>query len=184
MNKAINQQVQIDELNRKLDLVLDYLNTRQQKSAVTEDLLADLSLIGKDMYDTSVTELENRLVEIDPDHLRELMIKLLKNIPTFVRMIDTIESLTDLVKDAGPMINEMIIDLTKKLHEFEQKGYFTVLRRTGIAIDNAVKVLNSMETETIPEYSFWKLLKEIRSPEMRRVMTFMVIFMKNFAKKG
>jgi uncharacterized protein YjgD (DUF1641 family) len=174
------------------------------------------------MYDTAVTELENRLVDIDPDQIRELMLKLLRNVPTFIRIIDTIESLTDLAKDAGPMVNEMIIDFTKKLHEFEQKGYFGFIRETGKVIDNivvnfstkdisqladnivtilqtiknmtqpevlrginnAVKVFNSMEIEKVPEYSFWRLLKEMRSPEMKRGMAFMVIFMKNLAKAG
>ena len=183
MSKATGQQVQIDELNSKLDRVLDYLHIQQQKTAATDDLISDLSRIGKDMYDSSVSELENRLVEINPDQLRELAIKLLKNIPTFVRMIDTIESVTDLAKDAGPMINEMIIDFTRKLHEFDQKGYFTMLQRTGKAIDHAVVVLNSMDRENVPEYSFWKLLKELRSPEIRRTMTFMLLFMKNLAKE-
>jgi uncharacterized protein YjgD (DUF1641 family) len=218
----MDQQIQIEEINRKLDTVLEYLHVWKQKSAVVDDLVSDLSIIGKDMYDTTVTELENHLVEIDPEQLRELVLKLVKNIPTFIRMIDTIESLTDLAKDAGPMVNEMVIDFSKKLHELEQKGYFGFLRETGKVIDNivvnfstddisqlaenivtilltvknltqpevlrglnnAVKVFNSMEMEKIPEYSFWQLLKEMRSHEMKRGMAFMVTFMKNLAKTG
>jgi hypothetical protein len=88
MQKVIDQQEQIDKINRKPDTVLEYLQLQKQKSTVVDDLASDLSLIGKDMYYTTVTELENRLVEIDPDHLRELVIRLLKNIPAFIRMID------------------------------------------------------------------------------------------------
>jgi uncharacterized protein YjgD (DUF1641 family) len=222
MNKLTDQQSQIEEVNRKLDVVLEYLQIQKQKSAMVDDLVSDLSLIGKDIYDTTVKELENRLVEIDPDQLRELLLKLVKNVPAFIRMIDMIESLTDLAKDAGPMVNEMVIDFTKKLHEFEQKGYFEFLRESGRIIDNivinfstddirqladnivtilqtlknltqpevlrginnAVKVFNSMEMEKIPEYSYWRLLREMRSHEMKRGMAFMVIFMKNLAKAG
>jgi uncharacterized protein YjgD (DUF1641 family) len=222
MNKLTDQQSQIEEISSKLDTVLEYLQIQKRKSAVVDDLVSDLSLIGKDMYDTTVTELENRLVEIDPDQLRELILKLVKNIPTFIRMIDTIESLTDLAKDASPMVNEMVIDFTKKLHEFEQKGYFEFLRESARIIDNivvnfstddigqladnivtilqtiknltqpevlrginnAVKVFNSMEMEKIPEYSYWRLLREMGSSEMKRGMAFMVIFMKNLAKAG
>ena len=39
-------------------------------------------------------------------------------------MLDTLGSAMDLMRDVGPIANEVIIDATKKLHEFEQKGYF------------------------------------------------------------
>jgi uncharacterized protein YjgD (DUF1641 family) len=184
MSRITDQQLEISELNKKLDLVLDHLQIQQQKAAVIDDLIADLSLIGKDMYDTAVTKLEDHLVEIDPDQLRELTIKLLKNIPVFIRMIDTIESVTDLVKDAGPMVNEMIIDFTRKLHELEQKGYFGILLQAGKAMDNVVTTLNSLKADSFPKFSFWKLIKELRSPEMRRALTFLIIIMKNLGKTG
>ena len=220
MNEYNQLQVQIDEINQKLDRVLEYMHEQKLKASVMEDLTADLSIIGKDIYDTAVTELENYSVELNPDVLKLFVIKILKNIPTFVNIINTIESLTDLAKDAGPMVNEMIIDLTKKLHELETKGYFEFIKESGRVIDNiitnfskedishlaenivtilltaknltqpevlkginnAVKVFNSMDMEEIPEYSFWKLLKELRSPEMKKGMAFTVIFMKNLAK--
>jgi uncharacterized protein YjgD (DUF1641 family) len=36
-----------------------------------------------------------------------------------------------------------------------------------------------MEIENVPEYSLWKLMKEINKPEMRRALGFMVVFIKN-----
>jgi len=187
---------------------------------MVDDLVADLSIVGKDMYDTAVAGLENYSVELDPDQLKLLTVKLLKNIPTFIRLVDTMESITDLAKDAGPMVNEMIIDFTKKLHELESRGYFSFFKETGKVVDNvithfsagdisdlaenivtilltvknitqpevlkginnAVKVFNSMEFEKIPEYSVWKLIKEMRSSEMKQGIAFMIIFMKNLAK--
>lgn len=220
MNEYNQLQVQIDEINHKLDRVLDYMHEQKLKASAVEDLTADLSIIGKDMYDTAITELENYSVELNPDVLKLFVIKILKNIPTFTSMLNTIESLTDLAKDAGPMVNEMIIDFTKKLHELETKGYFEFIKESGRVIDNivtnfskedvnhladnivtilltvknltqpevlkginnAVKVFNSMDIEKIPDYSFWRLIKELRSPEMKKGMTFTVMFMKNLAK--
>ncbi|MBN2481569.1 MAG: hypothetical protein JXB19_07510 [Bacteroidales bacterium] len=184
MNENGQLQGQIDEINRKLDTLLDYMHEQKLKRSSMEDLTSDLSIIGKDMYDTAVAELENYSVELDPDILKLFMIKLLKNIPAFTSMVNMIESLSDLAKDAGPMVNEMIIDLTKKLHEFETKGYFEFFRESGNVIDNIVKVFNSMNIDEMPDYSYWKLLKEFRSPEMRKGMTFMVMFMKNLAQYG
>lgn len=220
MNDISQIQTQINDINQKLDMLLGYMHEQKLKTTMVDDLVADLSIVGKDMYDTAVASLDNYSVELDPEQLKLLTVKLLKNIPTFIRIVDTMESLTDLARDAGPMVNEMIIDFTKKLHEFESRGYFSFIKETGRVIDNvithftpedvghlaenivtilstirnftqpevlkginnAVKVFNSLEMEKIPDYSFWQLVKEMRSPEMRRGIAFMIIFMKNIAK--
>ena len=62
-----NIQTQIDELNGKVDLILEYVNQQRLKSESVDDLISDVSIIGKDMYDSAVTELEERSIEIDPE---------------------------------------------------------------------------------------------------------------------
>jgi uncharacterized protein YjgD (DUF1641 family) len=220
MNDTITIQNQIDDINRKLDLLLNYMQEQKLRSTAVDDLVSDLSIVGKDMYDTAVMELENRQVQLDPEEMKVLMIKLVKNIPTFVQLVDMLESIMDLAKDATPMVNEMIIDFTKKLHEFEQKGYFEFIKESGRIIDkvvtsystedirnladnvvtilntiknltqpemlkainNALIVFNSMEMEKLPEYSIWRVMREMNSPEMKKGMAFMVTFMKNLSK--
>lgn len=220
MNETANLQQQINDINRKLDLLLDYMHDQRLKSSAVDDLVADLSIVGKDLYDTAVTELETRQVQIDPEEVKILVLKLIKNVPTFIQLMEMLESLTDLMKDATPIVNEVIIDFTKKLHEFEQKGYFEFMRESGRildnvitnfstedirllsdnvvtilhtvknltqpemlkAINNALIVFNSMEMEKLPEYSIWKVMREMNSPEMKKGMAFMVTFMKNLAK--
>jgi uncharacterized protein YjgD (DUF1641 family) len=220
MSDTVALQQQINDINRKLDLLLDYMHEQKLKSSAVDDLVSDLSIIGKDVYDTAVVELETRQVQMDPDEIKLLMIKLVKNVPTFIQMIDMLESMMDLAKDATPMVNEMIIDFTKKLHEFEQKGYFEFAREAGKVVDkvvthyspqdindlsdnvvtildtvknltqpdmlkainNALRVFNSMEMDKLPEYSIWRVMKEMNSPEMKKGMAFMVTFLKNLSK--
>ncbi len=138
MTDNMNMQAQIDAVNQKLDLLLADMHERQLRSSSANDLLSDLALIGKDMYDSTVSTLENHSVELDLDMLRLFMIKLLKNIPTLVKVVDTMESLADLARDVGPMINEMLIDVTKKLHEAEKKGYFSFVQESSRLIDQVV----------------------------------------------
>jgi len=220
MSDTVALQQQINDINRKLDLLLDYMHEQKMKSTAVDDLMSDLSIIGKDIYDTAVVELETRQVQMDPEEMKLLMIKLMKNIPTFLKLIDMMESAVDLAKDATPMVNEIIIDFTKKLHQFEQKGYFEFVKESGKVIDrivtsysaddirnlsdnvvtilntvknltqpemlkainNALLVFNSMEMEKLPEYSIWRVMKEMNSPEMKKGMAFMVMFMKNLTK--
>ncbi len=217
-----NIQEQINSLNHKMDLVLDSLNQQNRKAESVEDLLADLQIVGKDMYDTAVIELENQQVEMDIDQMKNLGIKLLQNIDNISVMLSLFESTVDLAKDVGPIVRESIIDFTGKLNEFEQKGYFEFFKETGQIIDNivtnfsrddvrlladnivmilntvknltqpevmqslqnALKVYSSMETNNVPEYSIFKLMRELNKPEMKKAMGFMVTFMKNMSNRA
>lgn len=217
--KALQQQV--TELNQKVDLLLEYVNEQRLKTNQLEDLVADLSIVGKDIYDTAVDELDKRQVELDPEELKSAGLRLLRNIGNMNKALETFESMADFMKDASPIVNELIIEFTHKMHEFDQKGYFEFFGEAGkifdniishyspddvrhladnvvtimetvksmtqpemmTAINNAIKVYGSVNTENIPEYSIWKMLKEIRKPEMKRAMGFMVTFMKNLSSE-
>jgi len=218
MADKTNQQ--IVELNQKVDLLLEYMNEQRLKSAAVDDLIADASIIGKDIYDSTVTALDNHEVNIEPDQLRELSVRLIQNVGNFNNMLDSLSSAMDLLKDVGPIANEVMIDATKKLNEFEQKGYFDFMREFGRIIDNvivhyspedarmladnivviletvknltqpemlqsvnnAVKVFASIEVKDIPEYSVWKLIREMNKPEMKKAIGFFMTFMKNLSK--
>lgn len=211
---------QIAELNQKVDTILEYVNQQRLKSQAIDDLVSDVSIIGKDAYDSTVKALDEHEVVLDPDQLRELGIRVAQNIGNFNTMLDTMSSMMDLLKDVGPIANEVIIDATRKLNEFEQKGYFEFMREFGAIIDNvvmhysvndvrsladnivgildtlknltqpemlksidtAVKVFGNMETEDVPEYSIFRVLREINTPEMKKAWGFLLTFLKNMTK--
>src|SRR5210317_2651509 len=135
---ADNTTQQIAELNQKVDTILEYVNQQRLKSQAIDDLVADVSIIGKDAYDSTVKALDEHEVVLDPDQLRELAIRAAQNVGNFNTLLDTLGSAMDLMKDVGPIANEVIIDTTKKLHEFEQKGYFEFMKEFGAIIDNIV----------------------------------------------
>ncbi len=217
-DKIMNER--LDKLENKIDLLLEYVNQQRLNTAVVEDLASDLGIIGKDFYDTAVEELDKRQVEIDPSELTDLMISLMRNIGNFRIVMNTFEMAIDLTKEIGPMANEAIIDFTKKLAVWEQKGYFAFVKDIGPiieniidgltpkdmrdladnvmlilntvkditqpnmlkSIDNAVRLYASIETENIPSYSVWRLIREMNSPEMKRAIGFGITFMKNMSK--
>ena len=196
-------QAQLDEINRKLDLVMECAMSQRLRSDAMEDLMADLSIVGKDAYNSSVALLEKHNVEVDPEELRILAVRLLKNIKNINTAIDAFESVFDLVRDAGdaaPLVKEMIIDFSKKMNGFEQKGYFDFIAALGKVIDKIItntsaedinllgdkivlglKTVKSMQ-QPVPSYSVFRLMREINSPEMKKVFGFLLTFMKNYSK--
>ena len=198
------------------------VNTEAQSPDTSrlEDLIGDLSIIGKDAYDSTVQELDNRQIVLEPSELTDLAVAFLRNIGNIKTVLETLEMAVDLGKEVGPIANEVIIDFTKQMNEYEQKGYFAFFREFGPILDNivkgfspedlkgladsivsilttvkemtqpevlgtmqnAIKAFNSMETESVPSYSVWKLMREMNSPEMKKALGYAITFMKNISK--
>ena len=163
-------QARMDALDAKMDLLLEYVKEQKQKSEMVEDLVADVSIIGKDVYDSTVEELNNRSIELEPAELTQLGIQFLRNIPNFIALMNTLESTLDLLKEAGPIVNEMIIDTSKKLGEFEQKGYFDFLRESGRIIDNIVTGFSPEDVRALADniVTILETVKRLTQPEMMK----------------
>ena len=220
--ETIDMQQQINAMNRKLEIVLEEIAIQKQKRQEVEDLVTDLSIIGKDMFRASVVELDHAGVELDNEALKSLFFKLLRNVGTLNDLLEMLESVTDLAKDAAPIVHQMGLQGINQMNELENKGYFEFARELFAIIDNivthfskedvrllaenivtiletiknltqpemldamnnAVSIYNKIETRDIKEYSLWKAFKEMRSPEMRKGIGFMITFLKNIAEEA
>jgi uncharacterized protein YjgD (DUF1641 family) len=52
------------------------------------------------------------------------------------------------------------------------------------SIDNAVKVFSNIQTENIPEYSIFRVIREINTPEMKKAWGFLLTFLKNMSSNN
>jgi uncharacterized protein YjgD (DUF1641 family) len=215
-------QKQIDEINLKLDAILECATAQKLRSERMDDLVNDVNIIAKDAFRSTVEELERQGVELNWDDLKFLSFKLMKNLGKFTYVLDSFESVYDLLQDMGPVAREVIIDLIRKMHSLEQRGYFEFFSEMMRAMDNivthysdedirlladnivaimdtlknitqpemlqamnnAVNVFQKLEMDDIPEYSVWKAMREMRSPEMKKGMGFMITFLKNLSNEN
>lgn len=165
-------QIQVTELNQKVDLLLEYVNEQRLKTNQLEDLLADVSVVGKDMYDTAVEDLDNRMVNLDPDELKNLILRVLRNVNNINNFLENFESINDFLKDASPLINETIIDFSKKLNEYDQKGYFEFFAEAGKIFDNIVTHYSPSDVRELSE-NIVTIMETVRSatqPEMMNAL--------------
>ena len=163
-------QTEIAQLNRKVDLLLEYLNQQRLKTNQLEDLIADISIVGKDMYDTAVEELDNRMVHLDLDEVKGLMLRILRNIDNMNKFLEMFESINDLIKDASPILNEVIIDFTKKLNELDQKGYFEFFAEAGTVIDNIIAHYKPEDVRELAD-NVVTIMETVRSATQPEMMT-------------
>lgn len=161
-------EARVDAMDRKLDAILTAVQQQRQSSVAVEDLVSDLSIIGKDVYDTAVEELDKRKVEIEPAELTTLGIAFLKNLRNFNQMMNTMESGMDLMADLSPILNEVIIDTTRKLGELDQKGYFEFMADSGKIIDNIITGFTKEDVKALADNIVLILttVKDMTQPKM------------------
>ncbi|MCK9421756.1 MAG: hypothetical protein M0Q38_04100 [Bacteroidales bacterium] len=138
-------QIQISELNRKLDLILE--NAEQQKRTREEfdDLVADLNIVAKDAFQQTVVMLDKSQVELDHGQVSALLIKLIQNLDTFHEMLDMLESARDFLKDLSPVLHQMGLDAVNKMNELDQKGYFEYAGAIQKFVDKFVQTFTAKD---------------------------------------
>lgn len=160
-------QLQIDEINRKLDLVLTEIEHQRRHRQEMEDLKEDLTRVGNDLFRTAIVELEGVQSDLETGDIVYLGKKLLRNVKNITRTIEQLESARDFLTDFSPILRELILDFMKTLDELDRKGYFQFLSevlKVGDRIvtsfsaedvknlgDNIVTILNTVKNLTQPD---------------------------------
>jgi uncharacterized protein YjgD (DUF1641 family) len=213
-------QTQIDDINRKLDIILEEVYAQKQTRESLYDLADDVSIVGKDIFKNTVNELDKAGVEIDSDAIAGIGIKLIRNIGNINELLETMESLQDFIKDASPIIHQVGLDAVHKMNELEEKGYFEFMREMGLlmdnivtyfskedvkalaenivfiletvknltqpdmlkAINNATTIYKNLDMEEVEEYSVFRAMRELRKPEIKKGIGFVITFLKRMAE--
>jgi uncharacterized protein YjgD (DUF1641 family) len=168
----IAMQDQINEINRKLDIVLEEVNRQRLKREEVEDLVSDVSIIGKDMFANSVEALDKAGVELDYDALSSLLIRFVRNIDTFNQMFEMLESANDLMKDLGPIVNQIGLDAIHQMTLLEQKGYFEFFKEAKGIMDNVVEHFGPQDVRLLADnvVTILETVKSMTQPDMLSAM--------------
>ncbi|HPD95327.1 MAG TPA: hypothetical protein PLA24_05475 [Tenuifilaceae bacterium] len=163
----INMQQQIDALSHKIDMVLEMLEKQQERNTVVDDLVEDLSIVGKDAFQTAVDELSIQNIKIDGDDVKYLIFKLIGNIKTFGELMDTLESVMDFMKDIGPVIHDAGISITKSLDKLERNGYFSYIKQLSLLVGDVKANITEADIENIRKNmpSIGNIIRNLTHPE-------------------
>ena len=167
-----NVQEQINEINRKLDLVLEEVVAQRETRQSIEDLAADLTIVGNDLFKTSVTELDNAGIDLDAEAVKQLVLKVLRNVNTMREMFEMLESLNDLIKDVSPVVQQMGLDAVHQMHELEVKVYFDFFREAMKIMDNVVTNFSVDEVRLLADniVPILETVKSLTQPEMLKAV--------------
>ncbi len=162
------------ELNRKLDLLTAQVQFLTEQAQIAErqrqeraELTGDLMRVGNEAFALAVEQFEEVQEYVDLADLLRLLKRLLRNGPTFEKLLDQLESMAGLVETVGPLSDEAFAKAVDVLQVAERKGYFA-FARGGMKIadnvvtsfteedvqklgDNVVLMLNTVKDMTQPE---------------------------------
>jgi uncharacterized protein YjgD (DUF1641 family) len=184
-----NMQEQINELNRKLDLILERIEEQHRNREEFDDLVSDLSIVAKDAFHQTVVTLDKAQVDLDHSGVPMLLIKLLQNIDTFYEMLEMLESAKDFMKDLSPILHQMGLDAVNKMNEFEQKGYFDIVKNLSqpdviAALSRTSKAIAETKMDdTLDNKSLFGILKQLNSPDVRKSMSYALRLLQAMTKE-
>ncbi|MBU3928170.1 MAG: DUF1641 domain-containing protein [Bacteroidetes bacterium] len=167
-----NIQEQINEINRKLDIVLEEIVAQRQTRQSLEDLTADLSIIGKDVFASTVTELDNASVEVDSEAVKLLALKLIRNVGTINELFEMLESGKDLLADVTPILHQIGLDGINYMNDVEKKGYFEFIRQFMRIIDNVVTHFSADDLQLLADnvVTILETVKSLTQPDMLKTI--------------
>jgi uncharacterized protein YjgD (DUF1641 family) len=166
--------IALEELTKKIDALTAQVAYLSEQAQLAErerqsrrELMRDLTPIANQAFHMTIEQLEEVQEYIDLGDLLRLFKRLLRNGRTMEKILDQVESLTDLLDTINPLANEALAKLVDSLNEAEQRGYFSFMQG-GLRImdnvitsfseedvhrlgDNIVLILNTVKDMTQPE---------------------------------
>ncbi len=163
-----NIEKRVDELNRKMDIILEEIELQKRQRREMEDLKDDLMRVAKDVYETAVEELDQVHDHVNTRDLLHFGKYMLRNVNTISSVVEQLESMKDFLKDASPLFRQYILDTMDKLDKIDRKGYFEFVKELSKVSD---KVITSFTKEDVTKLgdnivTILNTVKNLTQPEM------------------
>lgn len=165
-------QNQIDQINKKLDIILDEIELQKRHRREMEDLKDDLMRVGKDLYDTAVVELDQIHDHVNTRDILHFGKYMLRNVNTISKVVQQLESTKDFLNDASPLFREYIIDFMAKLDEFDRRGYFEFIKESQNVVDKVVTSFNKEDVKSLGDniVTILNTVKNLTQPDMLQAL--------------
>lgn len=174
-------QRQLEDISRKLEIVLEEIELQKRHRREMDDLKDDLMRVGKDLYQTAVVELEEVHDHISTGDMLYLGKKLLRNVNNITKMFEQVENAKDFIEDFGPVSRELFIDVMNKLDQFDRKGYFHFMKELSNAMDNIVTSFTIDDVKNLSDnvVTILNTIKSLTQPDMLQTINNAISVYKN-----
>jgi len=158
------------ELDRKIDFLVDEVVSLRRLRNSAEDLAADLSLVGKSAMRDAVDAFGT--ADLRPLEIINLLKTSLANARLFEAVIQQLQSATDFIQEAQPVLRDVVAKAVATNESLLQKGYFSAAS-AGLRVGDALIRSHSLEDWRQVETSVPQLigfLRELTKPEVLQAL--------------
>ena len=160
----------LSELDRKLDFIVDELVHLKRVRNSAEDLVADLTIVGKDAMKDAVEAIGSTALR--PEEILQLVKSVLINVRLLQTALQQLESAADFVQDASPIVRDLFHKAIAGCQVLDEKGYFTAAAAGMRVADALIKSHSQMDWKQV-EASVPHLvgfLRELTRPEVLQAL--------------
>ncbi len=161
-------KLEIQSLHEKLDALTEQIRLQQKQQNELRELKDDLAIIGKDMFNAAVEELQDVAPYFDTEDIIHLVKRLLRNVRNLNKMMEHLESAQDLFSDLQPLGKQVFQEIMETLNELDNKGYFEFFGEAAKIVDTIVTSFSVEDVRLLRENITTILLtvKSMTQPEM------------------
>lgn len=161
-------ETRLDALDAKLDRVLIEVDEVRRMRREVEELKDDLSRVAKDLFATTVTELEDVAPFVRTGDFADLAKRLIRSTNALNDMLVQLESARAFLADATPLGRGLMHDTLDQLDTLDRKGYFDKGRELARALDNIVAEFSVEDVRQLANNATTILhtIKNLTQPEM------------------
>jgi len=160
--------LEIKQLNEKLDVISQHLKEQEKRARAMQELKEDLAIIGKDMFDAAIEELEDVAPYFDTRDFVYLFKLILRNVRPVTRLLQEVQSMDDLAQDLRPLGKEAFQQILETLDQLDRKGYFAFFSEVFKIVDTVVTSFTVDDVRALRENITTILItiKNMTQPEM------------------
>lgn len=158
----------LDALDQKLDRVLAEVDEIRRLRREVEELKEDLTRVGKDVFQATVTELEDVAPFADSRDFAALAKRLMRNVNMMHELLVQLESAREFLADATPLGRQLFHDGLAKLDELDRKGYFAMAGELQRALDNVMANFTVQDVRLLADNlpAILQTVKNLTQPQM------------------
>jgi uncharacterized protein YjgD (DUF1641 family) len=167
------------ELTQKIDVLAQQVAYLTEQARINElarqsreELMETMLPVAKDAMRLASEQMEEVQEYLDPQDLVRLLKKLVRHAPQMEMLLDQLDSLTDLLDVARPMMHEGMDKATALLDEFDRKGYFVFAKGGMRMMDNVVTSFNEDDVNRLGD-NIVLILNTVKDMTQPEIMNFL-----------
>lgn len=162
----------LDRLTEQVEYLVTELETQRRQREQWQELTHDLAPVASQAMASATRELESLSREVDLEHLARFAKTLARSLPALEATVAQLTSLGELGADVSQLTAPALANLTARLADLEERGYFAFAREGVGVVDRVVTSFTDDDVKALGDniVLILETIKEMTQPEVMTML--------------